>query len=371
MGGFDYRLARELPVGAQIAANDLPNDGKWMACNGSSVASSICTEYASIRSIKGFAEGPMVQLANNLLGFTLRGGYYLGTYSGSTAVPYSTDGISWSVGTLPFATGGGLSSAKTSYNGSAWVTLLGGNTNTTRIARATGTPATFSAQTSSNNSYPAQTIAYNGTIFCVANGGAAGTTVETSPDGITWTSRTTPSYTTGNVVALGNLFILVDSISTATSYYTSTDGVTWTTRSLPVTAAYPVICGSSVVLYNNVGKAAISSDGINWTTYTMSMPGISGTVSSIESGPSGKYMVAGGASHSLGSTTIYCSYITTDYGVTWEKITPAYANVAQYPSTDGLNLFLLPSISTPMVYTANNSRIRLPYAPGNIIKVRS
>jgi hypothetical protein len=92
--------------------------------------------------------------------------------------------------------------------------------------------------------------------------------ITTSPDGVTWTVRTTPiSYL--NCVAFGNGLFVAGSVVGGLA--TSPDGITWTSRTSGFGsdsingAAFGnstyVICGAS-------GRISTSTDGITWTSRT-------------------------------------------------------------------------------------------------------
>jgi len=115
-----------------------------------------------------------------------------------------------------------------------------------------------------------QSIAYgNGTFVAGANNGTH--RIMTSPDGITWTSQTTPetdtndewvnmSYNNGTFLAL-TLFGYVE---------TSTDGINWTTKAkLPYVSYWTSLTyggGIFVAVGNNAVET--STDGTNWTVRT-------------------------------------------------------------------------------------------------------
>jgi hypothetical protein len=97
----------------------------------------------------------------------------------------------------------------------------------------------------------------------------------TSPDGVTWTVRTTSSAVylqdiawspeLGILVAIGNLS------GTSYSIY-SYNGISWTIGSIATSTAIKNICWSSelgyFVVLGETLKTFKSTDGINWTSYT-------------------------------------------------------------------------------------------------------
>lgn len=107
-------------------------------------------------------------------------------------------------------------------------------------------------------------------LFCaVCNGSSA---VQTSPDGITWTARTGQSgqwYSITWSSYLG-LFCVVGN---ATNYVeTSPDGITWTVRTPASTAGWRAVCWSPerklFCALGNTTNIQTSPDGVNWTLRT-------------------------------------------------------------------------------------------------------
>ena len=108
----------------------------------------------------------------------------------------------------------------------------------------------------------------------VAVGGIAGNNsfIETSPDGITWTSRTTPhgvGFQYIDITYGDGLFVVTGSFkSPDLIVVTSTDGITWTDRtaaaSIGLVEGYPSFANGT---YFIAGRRLIfsSSDGITWT----------------------------------------------------------------------------------------------------------
>lgn len=72
----------------------------------------------------------------------------------------------------------------------------------------------------------------NGLIF--AYSGGASTSIMTSPDGITWTTRTIPNMTVRDVVFGAGNWVLVgyNAAGSAGAIATSSDGITWTARTI-------------------------------------------------------------------------------------------------------------------------------------------
>lgn len=120
--------------------------------------------------------------------------------------------------------------------------------------------------------YEIYTIAYNGTDLYVAAGDSE--SLYTSPDGITWTSRTS-NFGGGQAifrVAYGNgLWVAVGG---GGKMVTSSDGITWTARTanMSTNTIFDVVYANSLWVAvgggggaTNTGGITYSSDGITWT----------------------------------------------------------------------------------------------------------
>lgn len=119
-------------------------------------------------------------------------------------------------------------------------------------------------------------IAYgNGTFVAVSHNGT--NQVMTSPDGITWTARSSPSGF--GAVEFGNgLFVAVEPWGSR-NMATSPDGITWTSRpnALPANldmSSFTYGNGRFVAVggFNSLGNAATSTDGITWTMQSGALP---------------------------------------------------------------------------------------------------
>lgn len=119
----------------------------------------------------------------------------------------------------------------------------------------------------------AQGIAYSPELdLFVAVQGSTGTNdIETSPDGITWTARNSGVAQILNAVAWcpnAGLFVAVGNAGTC---LTSPTGTTWTSRTSQFggTHIWGVVEGADIiVIVGEDGKVSSSPDGITWTTRT-------------------------------------------------------------------------------------------------------
>jgi len=279
-----------------------------------------------------------------------------------------------------------------------WSAIAYGNGKFVSVANATGTAQVVQYSTDAAN-WTATTgvvaggtgwvgLTYGNGLFVAINGGSGPATnvVMTSPDGITWTSRTTPATTpnTGLTgVTFGNgKFVAVagGSTSTTTSVMTSTDGINWSLQTC--TAAGSAVGWTSVDFGNNqfiafsattgtTGICQTSPDGITWTARTVVSAPASGWKRMAYG--AGLY-VAVGVTNTQGQRSGLV--MTSPDGITWTSRTSAitsiniagtgpksiiYADgmfvaIAAHPqspancvmvSTDGINWLLRPGAASP------------------------
>ena len=117
-------------------------------------------------------------------------------------------------------------------------------------------------------------VAHDGSQFVAI---ATGTTdAATSPDGITWTARTTAAAAGWSSLAYGaGLFVALTNDSSDASM-TSPDGITWTSRTMPSAGIYYALTfgnGVFCALKYGTDKAYTSPDGISWTERTIVVEG--------------------------------------------------------------------------------------------------
>lgn len=115
-----------------------------------------------------------------------------------------------------------------------------------------------------------------GLLCAVADGGSSGVRVATSPDGVTWTTRTAAENNSWEAVCWSpelSLFCAVTETGITGQIMTSPDGTTWTLRSEANNNAWTDICWSPelgifcAVARNGTGVARImtSPDGTTWS----------------------------------------------------------------------------------------------------------
>lgn len=212
----------------------------------------------------------------------------VGQAAGKALTANGSGGVTWADAPVPkstVTTKGDLVAA----TGSAAVTRVGvgtdgqvltaDSTQTAGVKWATPSSGslTWTLRRQMNTTASIYGIAYNGTNLYVAYGGSG--ELYTSPDGITWTSRTS-GFGTQSIyqVAYGNgLWVAVGTNGVIT---TSTDGVTWTARTsnMSTNAMYDVIYANSIWVAvgngggaTNTGGITYSTDGVTWTRKSQSI----------------------------------------------------------------------------------------------------
>lgn len=128
--------------------------------------------------------------------------------------------------------------------------------------------------TSSNANHFKSVFYGNGLFVAVANTGAINTRILTSPDGITWTQQTYPVNNKWSFGCYGNgLFVVGSNLpgidSVGHQVMTSPDAVTWTLRSTPADNAWNGVAYGNglfveVASSGSGNRIMTSTDAINW-----------------------------------------------------------------------------------------------------------
>jgi len=206
----------------------------------------------------------------------------------------SSNGISWSSGTMPT----GLYAYKVIWNGTKFL--------------AAGAPlGSFNTATSTDGiSWTGGLIPYgnggdwllawNGTIFCAieTNVGSVPATAVSS-DGITWTEGVIASSTWTGVAYGNGVFVAV--CTTSTSAY-STDGINWSYTNCGI-GCLDIVFGNGIFVatQRNGSATTYSADGINWSSGVLPTSAFWGSIAW-----SGTYFMAIAASRtSAGSVAAY------------------------------------------------------------------
>lgn len=113
-------------------------------------------------------------------------------------------------------------------------------------------------------------ITYGDGLFLRGSGNSV-TGIQTSVDGLIWTTRTTPNLGTiiSGIAYGAEIYVAVHQTAgvTTTAVMTSPDGITWTTRTTPSAAvgfAGIIFAGGQFVIFGQSG-VSISDDGITWS----------------------------------------------------------------------------------------------------------
>jgi len=191
---------------------------------------------------------------------------------------------------------------------------------------------TWTARTSAANNVW-HSIAYGNGVFVAVAITGTGNRVMTSPDGITWTARTSAADNDWRAVTYGNgLFVAVASTGTGNRVMTSPDGITWTIRtSAADNSWFAITYGAGVfvaVAITGVGNRVMTStDGITWTI----------RVSAEDNSWSG---VAFGASTFVAVAADGTNRVmTSSDGITWATRSAAAAN-GWFAVTFGSDVFI-------------------------------
>ena len=141
-------------------------------------------------------------------------------------------------------------------------------------ASASAMPHNGSAWTTATSpaNYPWKSVAYGNGVFVAIQNGGVDNTVMTSPNGISWTTRT-GAGTASNVLSAitfgGGLFVAVGS----SRCMSSPDGITWTAQSLGSGIFGAIAYGAGVyaALATAAGQQLVrtSPDAVTWTNRTL------------------------------------------------------------------------------------------------------
>ena len=134
-------------------------------------------------------------------------------------------------------------------------------------------PSTINGSGANNNW---RSICYGDGLFVAVASSGIGNRVMTSPDGITWTTRTSSADNEWRSVCYGNpggfnQFVAVSNSGTGNRVMTSPDGITWTTRASATNNDWRSVCygnGLFVAVASSgpQNRVMTSPDGITWTS---------------------------------------------------------------------------------------------------------
>lgn len=228
-----------------------------------------------------YGDGRFVAVGDDTTGFTLitSSGDTFVTSGGDTIVvdpglrvATSFDGLTW---TQQLAAARYAWSSVT-YGAGLFVAVANGNGNSTQVMTSPdGVTWTLRSTPAALANHVWRSVVFGNDRFVAVASGGTGTLNRAmySLDGITWTAATTPADPAGCVsVTYGNgLFVAVANTSSSgiKGAMSSPDGITWTARSTPNDSWTSVTFGNAVfVAVGDSGVAAdsvmISSDGTTW-----------------------------------------------------------------------------------------------------------
>ena len=290
------------------------------------------------------------QLANGASGGQINsitwgapGGYVATSYGSPprTTVATSTDLVTW-VDRL----------ANTSFSGSAYpravrflngIYVLVGDGG--RIQTSTN-GITWTTRTS-NTTSQLNDVAWGNGVY--VTGGASGT-IRSSTDAVTWTTRTA-NFGTDEIATIifgNNLFVAGGTIG---RLVTSTDGTTWTARTVNVSSesVYQIAFGNNTyVLGAGGGQVRSSTDAITWTTRDVSALIGTNYISAVGFGNGWFWFALGGTSGGAASTD----------GITWVGNSYNNSTTILNASFANGNYFLV---------GGNAGSSRLLYSPGTSV----
>lgn len=252
-----------------------------------------------------YATVPANGAANTITGVWYANGIFFATAQLTTAsyasLYKSSDGISWSPINLVYpSTNASSRTTSVAYGAGVYVITCQGTLPfcfySTDLITFTPGPILNSGTTQT-----AVKVIYAGGQFVMAFPAA----IRTSPDGITWTSRTIPSSSFTDVIYANGLYVAYGAWAGGTPIATSPDGVTWTARTAGTSAILQIIYGGGLFVAVGTGGVYTSTDGLTWTLRTTGL-----VVSNITSVGyiGGTYYVGTGA---------YGYYATSTNGTTW------------------------------------------------------
>jgi hypothetical protein len=187
-------------------------------------------------------------------------------------------------------------------------------------------------------------------------GYASGTALDTSPDGVTWTTRTSPnSHERGAMAASPTRLVWAPSPAVARStLLTTDDAITFVERNIGVSDSWAGVTYSTALqkwfLISSAGNVRSSTDGITWTSVT-TLLGLQ-TVISVCS--YGRTIYAIGLGYDSNSQEVWCS---TDGSATWRKL-------AQWSWPSGMSAAAVGPGGQLFVASRNNGKARFGWRLG-------
>lgn len=260
-------------VGQVIVASEPPPTGTWLDTGkyySKAAYSALATVVGDVPDIGAPVVEPQAQLPVAFATATAPNARYVMATNGTTAVVggtsgnlrKSTNGTTWTPVISPFSSNineirylnGNYVACPLGGGGSNGVAIMWSTDGTAFNLVYTGL-ATFNGDTI--------TAAYgSGRYVVVSTGG-----VVYSSDLVNWTVGAFPSAPNNlrRVIFANSLFVAVGT----SSCFTSPDGVTWTSRSIPAGTYTDVIYANGLYVAYGNGILSTSADGVTWTSRTI------------------------------------------------------------------------------------------------------
>lgn len=305
---------------------------------------------------------------------------FIATYAlAITQYIYSKDGTSWKVGNFPTSN---ISNA--AYGGPAsgpfWLVVTQSQTVFKSLDGITWT--TFATAMPNANQW--NDVCWSPTLqlFVAINNNGTNQQAATSPDGVTWTLRSTPtgSFNWNSVIwaPTVSLFVAVNGTGNSTTNVamTSPDGITWTghNTALACTAVYARDLGGSFGIFglsSGAGTFAKAPDGVTWSKGTVPSMPISGGNSF------GGVWVSGGTAYQVQNKTLLDKTTVADLQSGWTNISDVTglgisggltlpAAIALYAPLGMWAFCAGPALNTQIVTVLNSTSLTV-YNPTNAV----
>jgi hypothetical protein len=284
-------------------------------------ASTDATNWTIAPGTRNSPQFPVVGLATDGTGFVAVGSNNAGSFYAT-----STDGLTWSGGSMPTSANG------LCYGNSRYMAVGSSSTFSTNGGTSWSTPVTLPATCGA--------VAYGSSGF-VALPSASSSSAYLSAAGASWSTVTLPSNSVwASIASSGSAYVAIRSGSSLSAAY-SANGTTWSSVTLPASRSWrgaSYVAGKFWAFAANA--AAYSTDGQTWSSATLpassNWVGAAGGASSVLAVSFGTashvYSVASSAAtFSVGAvSTASLSYqwqLSTDAGTTFANISGATSAV--------------------------------------------
>jgi hypothetical protein len=192
---------------------------------------------------------------------------FVAAASNNTAPAYSTNGITWTQLTLP-----NQSWAQIAYGAGRFVAMVGISSQSVAPTSTDGITWTLATtHPAMPSAAPWQRVTYGGDRFVAITSGTNNNKAAYSTDGLTWAASTLPASIPWSSVTYG-AGRFVATAGTPNDFYQvmahSTDGITWTQGSMPQSARWSDVAFVNdrfIAVAYNAGTTAYSTNGITWT----------------------------------------------------------------------------------------------------------